>query len=132
METPEPTVRMVIHLAEGDPFAAQLEEYFLRTEGYEVLVTFRSQDARHRAEEGGLDLAVCEVLMSGAGLDLCLELKDRGVPAILAISSLDVHEQALASCADAFLKKPFHPLVLVSTVKDLLGVSAFLRRGEAT
>jgi CheY-like chemotaxis protein len=39
--------------------------------------------------------------------------------------------QALAAGADAFLVKPFEPLGLISTVKDLLGASAFLRGDTA-
>jgi DNA-binding response OmpR family regulator len=30
---------------------------------------------------------------------------------------------------DAFLRKPLEPLRLVSTVRDLIGTSAYLRRG---
>ena len=36
-------------------------------------------------------------------------------------------DEALAAGADAFLQKPLEPLKLVSTVKDLLGASAYLR-----
>jgi CheY-like chemotaxis protein len=37
----------------------------------------------------------------------------------------------VAAGADAFLLKPLKPLQLVSTVRDLLGLSAILRTGEA-
>jgi DNA-binding NarL/FixJ family response regulator len=43
------------------------------------------------------------------------------------ISTLDASDQALAAGADAFLLKPLDPLQFVSTVKDLLGKSAFLQ-----
>ena len=45
-------------------------------------------------------------------------------PGIIAIDSF----KALAAGADAFLQKPFDPLELVSTVKDLLGASALVAR----
>ena len=41
---------------------------------------------------------------------------------MLAISVLEAQDEALAAGADAFLQKPFDPLELVSTVKDLLGI----------
>ena len=47
---------------------------------------------------------------------------------MLAISVLEARDEALAAGADAFLQKPFDPLELVSTVKDLLGVSALVAR----
>jgi DNA-binding response OmpR family regulator len=48
--------------------------------------------------------------------------------AVLAISVLEVRDEALAAGADAFLQKPFDPLELVSTVKDLIGTSALVGR----
>jgi CheY-like chemotaxis protein len=45
---------------------------------------------------------------------------------IVAISVLECHEQAIEAGADAFLRKPLEPLQFVSTVRDLLGSSAFL------
>jgi hypothetical protein len=52
------------------------------------------------------------------------------VPSCLAISALHAQEDALAGGADAFLEKPLDPLRFVSTVKDLLGRSAFLHEAE--
>jgi DNA-binding response OmpR family regulator len=75
-------------------------------------------------------LAVVELLISGGtGGELCRRLKEAGVLACLAISTLDVRDEALGAGADAFLQKPLEPLNFVSTVKDLLGTSAFLARG---
>ena len=55
---------------------------------------------------------------------------------MLAVSSLDARDAALAAGADAFLQKPIDPLVLVSTVQDLFRSSAFvesnLGRGAVT
>jgi CheY-like chemotaxis protein len=73
-------------------------------------------------------LAVIELLISGGtGAELCRRLKEAGVAACLAISTLDARDQAFAAGADAFLQKPLDSLRLVSTVKDLLGKSAFLQ-----
>ena len=120
--------RLLILLAERDRYAAELSEYFLRTEGYEVLLTLEAADAEERFGRTQPDLAVVELLISGgAGIDLCRRLRARSSTPILAISSLDIPEEAVDAGADAFLKKPLDPLVLVSTVKDLLGESALIR-----
>src|SRR5829696_7860002 len=40
-----PTPRLLILLAERDPYAAELAEFFLQTEGYEVLLALDADDA---------------------------------------------------------------------------------------
>ena len=124
----DPETRLVIMLAERDPYAAELAEYFLRTEGYETLVVLDARAAEALFDERSPKLAVVDLLISGgSGPGLCRSLRDRGA-LILAISSLESRDQALEYGADAFLQKPLDPLRLVSTVKDLLGDSAFLRQ----
>jgi DNA-binding transcriptional MerR regulator len=118
---------VLILLAERDPFAAEFAEFFLRTEGYDVVLAFDAEQAERVHEQRSPQLAIVEWLISGgAGSTLCRRLKERGATACLAISSLDAREQALEAGADAFLQKPLDPLRLVSTAKDLLGTSAYL------
>ncbi len=120
--------RLLVLLAERDPYAAEYTEYFLRTEGYDVEVTFDSIEAQAAGVALGPDLAVVELLISGgAGTELCARLKASGVAHVLAISTLDDEDAALRAGADAFLSKPLDPLQFVSTVRDLLGESAMLR-----
>jgi DNA-binding transcriptional MerR regulator len=127
-EEGEPGPRLLILLAERDPYAAEFAEFFLRTEGYEVVVALDADDAARELEQRLPQLAVVELLISGGtGGELCRRLKGAGVAACLAISVLGARDQALAAGADAFLQKPLDPLQLVSTVKDLLGESAFLQ-----
>jgi len=124
----EDAPRLLILLAERDPYAAEFAEFFLQTEGYDVTLALDADDAARTLEQLLPQLAVVELLISGGrGADLCHRLKEAGVPACLVISTLDARDQALAAGADAFLRKPLDPLQFVSTVKDLLGKSAFLR-----
>ena len=67
-------------------------------------------------------------MSGGAGPALCRAFKEHEGVSVLAISTLGSRDEALASGADAFLQKPLDPLQLISTVKDLLVRSAFLRR----
>ena len=118
---------LLVLLAERDPFAAEFTEFFLRTEGYEVVLAFDVEEAGRLAEERRPQLAVVELMISGGtGATLCRRLKENGTTACLAISVLDAREEALELGADAFLQKPLEPLRFVSTVKDLLGTSAYL------
>jgi CheY-like chemotaxis protein len=120
-------VRLLILLAERDPYSAEFAEYFLKTEGYETLIVLDATDARTRFEELSPDLTVVDLLISGGdGYGLCRTLKEKGNSPVLAVSTLESRDEALDSGADAFLQKPFEPLQLVSTVRDLLGTSAYL------
>jgi CheY-like chemotaxis protein len=49
---------------------------------------------------------------------------------IIAVSVLESRDLAIEAGADAFLLKPLEPLQLISTVRDLLGLSAYLRAGR--
>src|SRR6202521_1446135 len=70
-EEPHP----LILIAERDPYAAELSEYFLRTEGYEVATALDATQARLQFEERSPDLVVLDLLISGgAGFRLCREL----------------------------------------------------------
>jgi DNA-binding transcriptional MerR regulator len=120
--------QLLVLLAERDPYGAELSEYFLRTEGYAVELALSAADAEHAFRERRPALAVVELLISGGvGADLCRKLKKLAAVPVLAVSSLDARERALAAGADVFLQKPLDPLQLVSAVKDLLGRSALIR-----
>ena len=115
-------------LAERDRYAAELIEYFLRTEGYDVCVAFEPGLAEQLFSERRPDLAIVELMISGGGLALCERLAGDGAAPVLAMSALDLGDAALAAGASAFLAKPVVPLQFVSTVRDLLGLSALTRR----
>ncbi len=130
-EPPTDGPQILVLLAEPDPHAADLEEYFLRTEGYSVEVCSSAQDAEAGAAVMRPDIAVVELTLSGyAGLELCRRLREVSRTAVVAVSTLDREDEALAAGAEAFLLKPVDPLALISTIKDLLGASAYLRSGE--
>lgn len=128
-ETPD---TLLILLAERDPFAGEFAEYFLRTEGYDVALVLSVEDALAKTTDVEPDLAVIDMLISGGrGLELGRRLRDQYGTPVLAISTLAMRDRAMAAGASAFLLKPVEPLQLVSVVQDLLGRSAFLRRGQA-
>ena len=88
--------RLLILLAERDPYAAELSEYFLRTEGYEVAAALDAAEAARRFEELTPSMTVIDLLISpGSGLELCRQLKQRSGAPVLAISTLEASDQAL-------------------------------------
>jgi DNA-binding transcriptional MerR regulator len=116
-------------LAERDPYAAEFAEYLLRTEGYVVRIVLDPAAAAVVLRDEPPSVLVVDLLISGgAGLELCRTARGNGSIPVLAISAVDQREKALAAGAEAFLLKPLDPLQFMSTVRDLLGTSAYLRQ----
>lgn len=129
MPAAQPAPRLMILLAESDPYAAEFQEYFLKTEGFDVEVALSEEAARQAFAAGPPAVAIVEVLISGgAGLGLCRLFRERPDVAVIAVSAVAAQDAAIDAGADAFLRKPLDPLQLVSTVRDLLRSSAFLAR----
>lgn len=129
---PEPDAHpaFAVLLAERDAYAAEFADYFLRTEGYTVRSVLDATEAGRILATDPPNVLVVDLMISGgAGLALCRAARDAGPMAILAVSACDTRDQALNAGVDAFLLKPLDPLQFVSAVRDLLGTSAFLRRG---
>ena len=127
--TPPETGRTVILIAERDRYAADLVEYFLRTEGFEVVIALDATQAQLHFEERSPDVVVLDLLISGgAGFRLLAEIAARHTSQVIAVSAIDSEDEAMRAGAAAFLRKPLEPLALVSTVRDLLGTSALTER----
>lgn len=123
-----PAARLMVLLAQGDRYGAELNDFVLRSEGYEVEIALTAGDAEEKFASEQPALSIVELMISGGvGGELCRRLKERRETPLLCISSLDLREQALAAGADAFLQKPLEPRQLVSTVKHLLGHSGLIR-----
>jgi DNA-binding transcriptional MerR regulator len=121
--------RPAVLVAERDPFAADFLDYFLHTEGYDVHVVLETGEAEQRLRDDPPDVLVVDLLISGGvGLELCRTVRHRSDIPIVAISVLDSRDDAVDAGVDAFLKKPVDPLQFISTVRDLIGTSAYLGR----
>lgn len=119
--------RVLILVAEGDEYSAEMIEFLLETEGFAVDVTLDGDEAERRFELIRPKLIIVEFLLGGgSGEALCGWLKQHGAERVLVVSELDAADRALRAGADAFLRKPIGHLPLLSTVRDLLGRSAIL------
>jgi CheY-like chemotaxis protein len=126
--TLNPPARVLVLLADSDRHGAQLSDFVLRAEGYEVEIAVTAEDAEEKFASQDPALSIVDLMISGGvGRALCERLKQRRGTPVLCISSLDLREQALAAGADAFLTKPLEPLQLAASVKDLLDHSALMR-----
>jgi DNA-binding transcriptional MerR regulator len=121
---PSGSVGVLILLAERDPYAASYFDYFLRTEGYRVELVFDAQEAERRYELLAPQLVIVELLLSGGRGGGLVETLKRSGALVVAISPLAADESSAALGVDAFLQKPIDPVLLLSTVRDLLGTSA--------
>jgi CheY-like chemotaxis protein len=122
---------VLVLLAERDRFAAELCEYLLRTEGYEVRLASNPAEAERSLLDQRPNLSVVELTMPG-GSELCRRLAQDDTAPVLAVSVLALQDEAVAVGASAFLQKPFEQLQFISTVRDLLGTSALTRRHGAS
>ena len=119
---------LLILIAERDRFAASLEDYLLRTEGFRVEIASSAEDAEQKFDELMPQIVVVELLLSGGvGGRLIERLKQAGAT-VIAMSPLAARDVAAEFGATAFLQKPIDPLVFVSTVRDLLGTSTITRQ----
>jgi len=122
---------LLLVYSEHDPMGAEFAEFFLGTEGFETSVVTSVPDGEAAFRAGSPALVIVDLLVSsGGGLSLCRALRKEKTTPILAVSTLEDRDRALAAGASAFLMKPLDPLAFVATVKDLLGESARLREGR--
>ena len=118
----------LILIADKDPYAAELAEYFLRTEGWQVATALDAVEATLQMQEQSPAIVIVDLFISGgAGFRLLSEFAKAGKSQVVAVSAIDSADEAIRLGAAAFLIKPLEPLALVSTVRDLLGKSALTR-----
>src|SRR5579862_6090549 len=86
-QTPDPGKRLLILLADSDHFSAELNEFLLRTEGYDVEIALSTEDAEEKFASRYPALTIVELMISGGvGRQLCERLKQRRGAPLLTIS----------------------------------------------
>ena len=86
------------------------------------------QYERYLVDELMPRIVLVELLLSGGLGGRLIERLHQAGATVIAVSPLAAREVASELGAAAFLQKPIDPLVFVSTVRDLLGTSAIIRR----
>jgi DNA-binding response OmpR family regulator len=101
----------------------------LRAEGYRVSTAFSGKDAMDLLSNASPALLILDIALSGVnGLRLLADFRRRDPKTpVIAMSDEDrasVHDQAMASGANAFLRKPFPIDILLSAVRRFAGQPA--------
>jgi two-component system alkaline phosphatase synthesis response regulator PhoP len=140
-----------ILIVEDEPSIRTAVADRLRSEGYAVEASGDAADGLRRALDGGFDLLVLDVMLpGGSGLDVCREVRRRGieVPILMLTARGEVVDRVLGLKlgADDYLVKPFEMAELLARVEARLrarpagrsdahrfgDVAADFRRGEVT
>jgi len=114
-----------ILVVEDEPGIAFALEADLRSEGYDVTVETRGDEAATRARAEAFDLVLLDVMLPGKdGFEVCRELRRAGVrtPIIMLTAKSQEAEKVmgLELGADDYVTKPFSPRELRARVKAAL------------
>ncbi len=115
-----------ILIAERDRNVRDLEQYFLESVGFSVEFADDGPAALSRARLTLPHLVITEILIPKLdGLQLCRELKEdpttRDIP-VIVFSVLAAEARAKEAGANAFLRKPLVPSVLLGTIQRLVAL----------
>ncbi len=120
-----------ILVVEDDPVNQQILADFLAANGYETVAASSGPEGITRFEHDAPDLMLVDVqLPRKNGFELCREIKSRpqgkATPILLMSAVYTDRDQnsrthQLGTLADGYLAKPFDLVVLLATVRQLLG-----------
>lgn len=113
---------------------AELVEFYLKNEGFEVVTSLTGTDALRLVGEEKFDLALLDVMLPDiSGFDLCAEIrKEHNFPLLMLTARTGDMDKitGLTIGADDYITKPFNPLELVARVKAQLRRSTRYNGGE--
>jgi CheY-like chemotaxis protein len=118
----------MILIAERDRNVKELEQHFLERAGFSVEFADDGAVALTRSRLALPQLVITEILIPKLdGLQLCRELKQdpttRDIP-VIVFSVLAAEARAKEAGANAFLRKPLVPSVLLGAIQRLVALEA--------
>ncbi|QWI72994.1 response regulator transcription factor (plasmid) [Bacillus mycoides] len=115
---------MKILIADDEQDMLKILKAYLEKEGFEIFLANNGEAALQVFYNKKIDLAILDWMMPKiSGIDVCQEIKNNSnikVLMLTAKSEGDDELTALNSGADEYIKKPFHPGVLIARVNKLL------------
>ena len=103
---------------------ADLVEFYLQSEGYQVFKFYNGNDALKCMETEEINLAILDVMLPDVdGFTVCRKIRElSNLPVIMLTAKEDEVDKitGLTIGADDYMTKPFRPLELVARVKAQL------------
>jgi DNA-binding response OmpR family regulator len=114
-----------ILVLDDDPDIGTMIKMMLEYKGYRVTVSDRADMAQQALNNGGVDLIIMDMLLSGVnGTDLCVDLKNNPATSRIPVIMISAHPNAKEICleagADEFISKPFDMSDILSKIDGLL------------
>src|SRR5215212_5315495 len=124
-------VRPRILLVDDDRRVRQLVGLTLPADDYELSFAEDGSDAIRAAQRVHPDLILLDYAMPGIhGVDVCAAIRANPATSVTPIIMLtghgddEIRHRAVSAGANGFLTKPFSPLTLEQTIRDLLRVGS--------
>ncbi|WMT43127.1 response regulator transcription factor [Paenibacillus sp. D2_2] len=115
---------MRILIADDEPDMLRILTAYFKKEGYKVFTAENGEEALDIFYREKVDLAILDWMMpKQSGIEVCREIKSRSDKKVLILTAKSEEEdelKALSIGADEYIRKPFHPKILVLRAKKLL------------
>ncbi len=112
---------MKILVVDDEKEIADLLEFYLQNEGYEVVKVNTGEEALHMIEHVNIDLAILDVMLPDIdGFTILKKLREKYFfPVIMLTAKVEDIDKimGLTIGADDYITKPFNPLELIARVK---------------
>ncbi|MBC6973246.1 response regulator transcription factor [Bacillus sp. Xin] len=115
---------MRVLIADDEQDMLKILQAYFEKEGFQVLLAKDGEEALEIFYEEKIDLAILDWMMPKRnGITVCQEIKKNSSMKVLMLTAKSENEDELAalqSGADEYVKKPFHPGILLTRAKKLL------------
>ncbi|MGL6228935.1 MAG: response regulator transcription factor [Culicoidibacterales bacterium] len=122
---------MRILIADDEQQMLKILAAFLGKEGYTVDIVDNGEDAVNKFQQQNYDLVILDWMMPKKdGLTACKEIKATSDVKVMILTAKNENEDEFAAFqggADDYIKKPFHPGVLIARIKRLLPKQEWLQ-----
>lgn len=113
-----------ILIVDDDKEIAELLEFYLTSEGYNVYKSYDGEEALKVIAQQSIDLLILDIMMPKLdGLEVCRRIRvNKSIPILMLSAKVEDMDKiiGLTTGADDYMEKPFNPLELVARVKALL------------
>ncbi|MEI4804281.1 response regulator transcription factor [Bacillus sp. NPDC077411] len=122
---------MRILIADDEQDMLKILKAYFEKEGFQVFLAKDGEEALHTFYHEKIDLAILDWMMPKInGLSVCKEMKKNSSIKVLMLTAKSENDDELTALncgADEYVKKPFHPGILITRAKKLLNKDEVVR-----